>query len=158
MRGLSELRPTRHRIRNFGGVLPSQSLGVVLKTLKLTQQKWPTQEQIVSKLKQKSKQNAKPKEHMHNYSLKMFFSKHKPHAGRRIGRKMKKSVFAPMTLTSDLWSWPSNSPERGTKHVFCVSLAQIRSAVPEIFHTQAKNHGLTARKTEPAAVHCVRQN
>ena len=33
---------------------------------------------------------------------------------------------------------PSNSSQRGTKHVFPVNLAQIRSAVPEIFHTQTK--------------------
>jgi len=31
---------------------------------------------------------------------------------------------------------PSNPSERGTKHVFRVNLVQIRSAVPEIFHTQ----------------------
>jgi len=59
-----------------------------------------------------------------------------------------------MTLTFDLWPWPSNATEWGTKHVFCVNLAQIRSAVPEIFHTQTKNHGLTAPKTEPSAVQC----
>jgi len=34
------------------------------------------------------------------------------------------------------WPWPSNSSEWGTKHVFRVNLAQIRSAVPNIFHTQ----------------------
>ena len=47
-------------------------------------------------------------------------SKHKLHAGRRN------------------WPWPSNSSEWGTKHVFRVNLAKIRSAVPEIFHTQTK--------------------
>ena len=41
----------------------------------------------------------------------------KPHAGRRN------------------WPWPSHSSERGTKHVFRVNLSQIRSAVPEISHT-----------------------
>jgi len=35
-----------------------------------------------------------------------------------------------------------------------VNLAQIRSVVPEIFHTQTKNHRLMAPKTEPSAVHC----
>jgi len=35
----------------------------------------------------------------------------------------------------DLQTRPS---DRGTKHVFRVNLAQIRSAVPEIFHTQTK--------------------
>ena len=33
------LRPTRHNIGHFGDILPSQSLGVVLKNLNLTQQK-----------------------------------------------------------------------------------------------------------------------
>ena len=50
------------------------------------------------------------------------FSKHKPHAGRRN------------------WPRPSNSFERRTKHIFLVNLVQIRSAVPEIFHTQTKSH------------------
>jgi len=35
-----------------------------------------------------------------------------------------------------------------TKHVFPVNLAQIRSAVPDIFHTQTKKSH-TAPKTEP---------
>jgi len=39
------LRPTQHKIGHFGDVLPSQSLGVVLKKLNLTQQKQITQEQ-----------------------------------------------------------------------------------------------------------------
>jgi len=47
-----------------------------------------------------------------------------------------------VTLILDLWPWLSNSSERGTRHVFFVNLAQIRSAVPEIFHTQTKNHRL----------------
>ena len=34
----------------------------------------------------------------------------------------------------DLWPW--NSSERGTKHVSPVNLAQIRSAIPEIFDAQ----------------------
>jgi len=48
--------------------------------------------------------------------------------------------------------FPSNSSERGTKHVFRVNLAQIRSVVPEIFRTQT----MTGPKTEPSAVDCVR--
>jgi len=48
-----------------------------------------------------------------------MFSKHKPHAGRRNRP-------------------PSNSAERRTKHIFPVNLLQIRSTVPEIFHTQQK--------------------
>jgi len=65
----------------------------------------------------------------------------------------KNVVFVPDYL--DLW--PSNSSKQGTKHVFRTNLVQICSAVPEIFHTQTKkNHRLTAPKTEPSAVHCVR--
>jgi len=54
-------------------------------------------------------------------------------------------------LTFDLWSCPSNSSERGTKHAFRVNLSQIRSAVPEIIHTRIKKQRLTAPKTEPSA-------
>jgi len=53
---------------------------------------------------------------------------------RRLPKGPKIAVFVPGDL--DLWPWPSNLSERGTKHVFLVNLAQIRSAVPEIFHTQ----------------------
>jgi len=38
------LHPTQHKIGHFGQVLPSQSLGIVLK-LNLTQQRKGTQEQ-----------------------------------------------------------------------------------------------------------------
>jgi len=38
---------------------------------------------------------------------------------------------------------------RPTKHVFRVNLAQIRSAVPEIFHTQTKKTQTDSVKTEP---------
>jgi len=52
-------------------------------------------------------------------------------------------------LTFDLWPWHSNSSEWGTKHVLPVNLAQIRSAVPEIFHTQTENKIVTySTKTE----------
>ena len=44
-------RPTRHEIGHFEGVLPSQSLGVALKKLKLTRQKQTTQQNGL-KLKQ----------------------------------------------------------------------------------------------------------
>ena len=44
--------------------------------------------------------------------------------------------FVPGDL--DLWPWPSNSSERGTKHVFRVNLVQIHSAVPETFYTQTR--------------------
>ena len=39
------LHPTQQKIGHFGDVLPSQSLGIVLKKLNLTQQKQTTQEQ-----------------------------------------------------------------------------------------------------------------
>ena len=48
----------------------------------------------------------------------------------RLPKGLKNAVFCPW------WPWPSNSSEQGTKDVFCVNLAQICSAVPEIFHTQ----------------------
>jgi len=35
------------------------------------------------------------------------------------------------------WPWPSNLSEQWAKQVFHVNLVQIRSVVPEIFHTQA---------------------
>jgi len=60
----------------------------------------------------------------------MFFQ-HKPHAGRRN------------------WPWPSNSSEQWTKvtkHVFRVNLSQIRSAVPEILHTQTKKSQTAQRQ------------
>jgi len=66
----------------------------------------------------------------------MGFTKSKPHAGRRKGRKM--PFLSLVTLTFDLSPWHSNSSERGTKHVFRVNLAQIRSEVPKIFHTRSK--------------------
>jgi len=39
------IRPTQHKIGNFRDVLPSQSLGIVLKKLNVTQWKQTTQEQ-----------------------------------------------------------------------------------------------------------------
>jgi len=55
---------------------------------------------------------------------------------RRPPKGLKNVVFVPGDL--DLWPWPSNSFEWGTKHVFRVNFVQIRSAVPEILHTQTK--------------------
>jgi len=43
--GVKVLRPTQHKIGHSGNILPSQSLGVVLKKLNLAQQKQTTQEQ-----------------------------------------------------------------------------------------------------------------
>ena len=74
------------------------------------------------------------------------FNKHKPHAGRRKGRKT--PSLSLVTLTFDLWPWHSNSSERGTKHAFHVNLAQIRWAVPQIFHNhaQTKSHRRRQKK------------
>jgi len=49
-------------------------------------------------------------------------------------------VHSAFFVSGDLGLWPlhSNSSERGTQHVFPVNLAQIRTAVPEIFHSQTK--------------------
>jgi len=42
-------------------------------------------------------------------------------------KRAEKCLLSQLTLTFDLWS------ERGTKHVFRLNLAQIRSAVPRYF-------------------------
>jgi len=81
-----------------------------------------------------------------------MFAKHEPRASCWKGWKM--PLLSLMTLTFDLWPWPPKSSERWTKHVFRMNLSQIRSAVPDIFHTQTKK-SQTAPKTEPYAVHCV---
>jgi len=54
-----------------------------------------------------------------------------------------------VTLAFDFWPWHSNSSERGTKHVFRVNLAQIRSAVPEIFEAQRHKKITDGAKKEP---------
>ena len=51
------LRPTRHRTCHFGDVLPSQSLGIVLKKLNLTQQKHIYTNKLQHKIIQKAKSN-----------------------------------------------------------------------------------------------------
>jgi len=50
----------------------------------------------------------------------------------------------------DLWPWHSNLSERGTKHVLHVNLAQIRSAVPEIFDSQTKKQTKKQTKSHSA--------
>jgi len=50
----------------------------------------------------------------------------------------------------DFQSGPSEGPNTSS-----VCMAQIRSGVPEIFHTQTKNR-LMAPESEPSAVHCMR--
>jgi len=56
------LRHTRHIIGYFGDVIPSQSLGLVLKKLNSTQQKQATREHNDLRFSQKNIQNAKPKQ------------------------------------------------------------------------------------------------
>jgi len=46
------------------------------------------------------------------------------------------AFFVPGDL--DLWPWHSNSSKQETKHVLSVNLAQMCSAVPEIFDAQTK--------------------
>jgi len=55
-------------------------------------------------------------------------------------RYLPKPLFIPGDL--DLWPWHSNLSKQGIKHVFPLNLEQIRSAVPEIFHTQTKKQEL----------------
>ena len=61
-----------------------------------------------------------------NYRLKMICQTNctRPPKGPKM------PFFVPGNL--ELWPWPSNLSQRGTKHVFPVNLSQIRSAVPEI--------------------------
>jgi len=54
------LHPTRHKMGHFGDVLPSQSLGLALKKLKLTLEKQTTQKQN-RRSKNGKTQHAKPK-------------------------------------------------------------------------------------------------
>jgi len=67
----------------------------------------------------------------------------------QTAKRAEKCRFVPGNL--DFWPWHSNSSERGTKHVLPVNLAQIRSAVSNIFHTQTESHR-QCQKTEPYTV------
>jgi len=69
--GVEVLHPTRHKIGHFRDVLPSQSLGVALKKLNVTQQQQTTQEQIVQ---------AKPRKHKMPNINKCTKTKPKPKA------------------------------------------------------------------------------
>jgi len=60
-----------------------------------------------------------------------------------------------VTLNFDLWSWPSNSSERGRKHVFRVNLAQIRSAVPVIHKQKPQTNG-TKNRTFRSSLRAVK--
>jgi len=68
----SQTMPTSHttKIGNFGDVLPSQSLGIVLKELNLTQQKQTAQEKMAknTRCKTKSKENLNQQSTLKNCS------------------------------------------------------------------------------------------
>ena len=66
-------------------------------------------------------------------------------------------VHSPFFVPGEWWPWHSNSSKRGTKHVFPVNLAEIRSAVHQVFDSQTNKNkkSQTAPKTEPYTVHCV---
>jgi len=60
-----------------------------------------------------------------------------------------------VTLTFNLWPWPSNSSERGTKHVFHVNLMQIRSAIFEIFIHKQKTDWRRHKQNLPPSPRAV---
>ena len=66
-------------------------------------------------------------------------------------------VFVPGE-TVDLRPRHSNSSERGTNHVFSVILAQIRSAVPEIFDSQPKTNQKNKKVTDSAKTRTLRSS
>jgi len=75
-------------------------------------------------------------------------------SARRQPKAPKNAVFVPDDLDLDLDLKTRPSEETRTSSKVCVNLAQIRSAVPEIFHAQTKKtHRLTTSKRE---VHYVR--
>ena len=57
------LRSTRHKISHFGDVLPSQSLGIVLNKLNLTQQKHKYTNKLQHKIIQKVEANTDKLQH-----------------------------------------------------------------------------------------------
>jgi len=75
------------------------------------------------------------------------FTKQKPHPGRRKGRKMPFCPWCP-------WLCPSNSSESGTKHILHVNFSPIRSAVPEIFHTQRTTDWRRQKQNLPQFTEC----
>jgi len=84
-----------------------------------------------------------------------YFTKHKPHTGCRKGQKCR--FLSLVTLTFDLWAWPSNLSERGTKHVFRVNLAQIRTR--DISYTNKKNTDWRCQKQNlPQFTACGKSN
>ena len=86
------------------------------------------------------------------------------HQGQKTGFSADIYRWTDLVLCSLRRVWKSKSKVKVTRDkngifgaiIFRVNVAQIRSAVPETFHTQTKNHRLTAPKTEPSAVHCMR--
>jgi len=83
----------------------------------------------------------------------MFFTKHKPHTGRRKGRKC--HFLFLVTFTFDLWPWPSNSSKRGTNQTFCVNLAQIHSVFSAQDISYANKKPTDWRHQKRSAVDCM---
>jgi len=91
--------------------------------------------------------NDNPAIRRRNRGLRCLPTKHKPHAGRRKGRRM--PFLSLVTLIFDLWPWPSNSPQRGTKHSSVrIWRKSVRQFPRYLIHKQ-KNNWLTAPETEP---------
>jgi len=81
-----------------------------------------------------------------NYNAKLEAKDVLPNINRTDAAEWpKKPFFVPGDL--DLQTHPSEGPNTASM--------VNHSAVPEVFHTQTKNHRLTAPKTEPSAVHCM---
>jgi len=78
---------------------------------------------------------------------------HQTWNARRQPEESRNAVFVPGDL--DLWPWPSNSSEWATKHVFPVNLAQIHSAVPDIFHTEKKQTDGAKNRTFRSSLRAV---
>jgi len=77
---------------------------------------------------------------------------------RRRKKKIKKLECGPMpnamAALPNIGGAVCSTPQ-SLANVYCMNVAQIRTAVPEIFRTQTKK-SQTAPKTEPYAVHGVR--
>jgi len=71
-------------------------------------------------------------------------TRHTPYYALSMGMTQQFFIFVPGD--PDLWPWHSNSSEQRTKHVFSVNLAQIRSAVREIFEWQTNKQTKTYQR------------
>ena len=85
---------------------------------------------------------------------KRCFTRRKPHAAAEMAGKCR--FLSLVTLTFDVWPWPSNSSERWDQtRLSCELGANPFSGSRDIL-TQTENNILTAPKTEPSAVHGIR--